>query len=268
MVLPIRCSLLSVALGGVILWGICASPSVAETQRAERWIPLFNGRNLNGWTPKIKGYPLGENFGDTFRVKDSAIQVSYDKYGGKFENRFGHLFYQSPFTSYKLRMEYRFTGEQLPDGPGWANRNSGVMVHSQAPDSIRKDQDFPVSIEVQFLGGNGKDERSTGNMCSPGTNVVIDGKLVTQHCVNSKSKTFHGDQWVKMELEIHSNGKVVHRINGETVLEYEQPQLDENDADAKPLIKDGNKLLKGGFIALQSESHPIEFRNIELAALN
>lgn len=267
MVLPVRCSILSVAVGGAILWAACATPGRAETQGSERWIPLFNGRDLIGWTPKIKGYPLGENFGKTFRVERGAIKVAYDQYGGKFENRFGHLFYRNPFSSYKLRLEYRFTGDQLPDAPGWAFRNSGVMVHSQAPESIRKDQDFPVSVEVQFLGGDGKNERTTGNMCSPGTHVVIEGKLVTQHCVNSKSKTFHGDQWVKFELQVHPDGKIMHFVNGEKVMEYEGAQLDESDADAKPLIKNGEKMLKGGFISLQSESHPIEFRNIELAAL-
>lgn len=266
MQLPLRTTVLSLVAGAVTL-GFLTETGSAQSGRAERWIPLFNGRNLSGWTPKIKGYLLGENFGNTFRVQDGAIKVSYDGYGGKFENRFGHLFYRNPFTSYKLRLEYRFTGEQLPDAPGWAFRNSGVMIHSQAPESIRKDQDFPVSVEVQFLGGDGKNERTTGNMCSPGTHVVIEGKLVTQHCVNSKSKTYHGDQWVRFELQVHPNGKIVHLVNGEKVMEYEGAQLDENDADAKQLIKNGEKMLKGGFISLQSESHPIEFRKIELAPL-
>lgn len=260
----LRCTLISV-LAGV---GVVAALPWSVSQ-AEEWRPLFNGRNLEGWTPKIKGYAFGENFGKTFRVEDGAIKVSYDQYGGKFENRFGHLFYRHPFDSYRLRLEYRFTGEQLPDAPGWAYRNSGIMIHSQPPDSIRKDQDFPVSIEVQFLGGDGKGERPTANMCSPGTHVVIDGKLVTQHCVNSKSKTFHGDQWVTMELQVHPDGKIVHLVNDEKVMEYSGAQLDENDTDAKSLItsRNGEKMLKGGFISLQSESHPVEFRKIEMMEL-
>ena len=250
------------ALTGLVILG--AQQPQQPKAPPQKWIRLFNGKNLSGWTPKIKGYAAGENFGNTFRVEDGVIKVAYDAYGGKFENRFGHLFFDIPFSDYVLRCEYRFTGEQLAGGPGWAYRNSGVMIHCQSPQSMRKDQDFPVCIEVQMLGGNGKDERHTGNVCTPGTNIVMDGKLITQHCTDSTSKTFHGDDWVKLEVEVHCNGKIIHRINGDKVLEYEKPQLDENDADGKALIKSGEKMLSGGYIALQSESHPVEFRNIEL----
>jgi hypothetical protein len=141
------------------------------------------------------------------------------------------------------------------------------MLHCQSPESMRKDQPFPVSIEGQLLGGNGKDKRSTGNMCSPGTHVVMNNQLVTQHCVTSRSETYHGDQWVKAEVEVHGDGLIKHIINGQVVLEYERPQLDEKDRDAKKLIKDENKLLSEGYISLQAESHPVEFRKIEILPL-
>jgi hypothetical protein len=132
---------------------------------------------------------------------------------------------------------------------------------------MAKEQSFPVSIEAQFLGGNGKDERSTGNLCSPGTHVVMNGQLITQHCVNSRSKTYHGDQWVTMEVEVHGDSTIKHIVNGEVVLEYEQPQLDASDPDAQKLIINGEKRLHEGYIALQAESHPIEFRKMELLVL-
>ncbi len=160
----------------------------APAEEKGQWVSLFDGKTLNGWTPKIKGYAFGENFNDTFRVEDGVIRVSYDKYGD-FKGEFGHLFYKSPFSKYRLRIEYRFVGEQVKKGPAWAFRNSGVMIHCQDPATMRKEQEFPVSIEVQFLGGPAKGERPTGNLCTPGTNVVRDGKLVTQHCTNSTSKT-------------------------------------------------------------------------------
>jgi len=241
--------------------------ALAGSQSDQGWRPLFNGKDLAGWTPKIKGYDLGDNFGKTFRVSDGAIKVSYDEYGGEFKERFGHLFYAHPFSKYILRLEYRFTGDQIKDGPGWAWRNSGVMIHGQMPKTMRKDQDFPVSAEVQLLGGDKEGERHTGNLCTPGTNVVIDGKLITQHCTDSSSETYRGDQWVTLEIEVHGEGKVVHRINGKSVFEYEQIQLDDRDADGKTLIKDGRKLISGGSISLQSESHPVEFRNIQIKPL-
>ncbi|QQS49549.1 MAG: DUF1080 domain-containing protein [Acidobacteriota bacterium] len=242
------------------------APSQDRTSNG-KWTPIFNGRNLEGWTPKIKGYQLGENFGNTFRVENGVIRVSYDKYD-KFNNRFGHLFYREKLSNYRLRVEYRFTGDQAPEGPGWAFRNSGAMLHCQDPKSMGRDQDFPVSVEIQFLGGNGKDKRSTGNMCSPGTHVVMGGKLITQHCVNSTSQTYHGDQWVTMEIEVRGGSLVRSIVNGETVLELTDPQLDDKDADALKLLEGGSpKMVTEGYIALQAESHPIEFRKVELMKL-
>ncbi len=234
----------------------------------EEWIELFNGRDLTGWTPKIVGHEAGENFADTFRVSDGKICVSYDKYEGDFNDCFGHLFYKEPFSNYVLQLEYRIVGEQAQNAPEWALRNSGVMIHGQTPESMGKDQSFPVSIEVQFLGGDGTNPRTTGNLCTPGTHVVIDGKLFTPHIFNSKSATYHGDQWVKAEVEVHGNGIIRHKINGKTVIEYSEPQLDENDPDAKKLLESGaEKMLTGGTISLQSEGHPIEFRNIKIKKL-
>ena len=237
-----------------------------EPTATEGWIQLFNGKDLDGWKPKIKGYDLGDNFGDTFRVEDGILKVSYDKYS-KFDSKFGHLFYKTPFSHYRLRIEYRFVGKQCPGGPSWAFKNSGVMIHGQAPETMRKDQDFPVSIEVQFLGGNGSDKRPTANVCTPGTNIVMKERLITQHCNNSSSKTYAGDEWVTVEVEAHGNGLIKHSVDGETVLEYEKPQLDERDPDGRKLIKNGDKMLTGGTISLQSESHPIEFRKVEILPL-
>lgn len=257
-------------LGGLLtLAAVCwcgAAAAAEPAPSADGWISLFNGKDLTGWTPKITGYDLGDNHANTFRVEDGVLKVSYDQYKA-FDGKFGHLFYKDKFSHYRLRIEYRFVGEQAPGGPGWAFRNSGVMLHCQAPETMRKEQEFPVSIEVQFLGGNGRDERSTGNLCTPGTNVVMNGKLFTPHCTSSRSKTYHGDQWVTAEVEVHGSGDVRHYINGELVLQYQEPQLDERDADAKRLIVDGNKMLDAGYISLQAESHPVEFRRVEILPL-
>jgi hypothetical protein len=246
--------------------------TISECQKAkdtsvnDKWISLFNGEDLSGWKIKFAGHDLNENYGNTFRVEDGILKVSYDQYD-KFGDKFGHIFYDEKFSHYKLRVEYRFVGDQVEEGATWAFRNNGIMFHSQSPESMRKDQNFPVSIEAQLLGGNGVDERSTGNVCTPGTHIVINGELVTDHCISSQSQTYHGDQWVTIELEIHGNDTIRHIVNGEIVFEYEKPQLDENDSDAQKLIIDGNKMLSEGYIALQAESHPTEFRKVEILVL-
>ena len=253
---------------GLLLLAVSPTPRAAEPAD-EKWISLFNGKDLEGWTPKITGYAAGENYADTFRVEDGVIKVAYDKYP-RFDGKFGHLFSKQKYENYKLRIEYRFVGDQAKGGPAWAFRNSGVMIHCQSPESMRKDQEFPVSIEVQFLGGDGKKERHTGNVCSPGTHIVMNGKLVTQHCNDSNSKTYAGDQWVTAEVEVHGNGVITHRINGEPVIQYEKPQLDPSDKDARAIIdaRGGAVALKEGYLALQAESHPIEFRKVEILPLD
>jgi hypothetical protein len=232
------------------------------------WIELFNGKDLTGWTPKIKGHDAGDNYANTFRVKDGVLAVSYDDYEGPFNERFGHLFYDEPFSNYILRLEYRVVGDQMEGAPAWARANSGVMIHGQTPESMGRDQDFPVSIEVQFLAGQGDETRPTGNLCTPGTHVVRDGKLYTPHIATSSSKTYPVGEWVAVEVEVHGDKLIRHQVNGETVLEYSGSQLDEKDADAQKLLASGaTKEVTGGTISLQSESHPVEFRNVKLKPL-
>jgi Domain of Unknown Function (DUF1080) len=261
-------------VGSVILIGLASSlhaqDAAAPSADSSDWIQLFNGKDMTGWTPKIRHQPLGENYGNTFRVEDGILRVVYDddKAYPKYDEQFGHLFFETPYSHYRLRVEYRFVGDQCPGGPGWATRNNGLMLHSEDPKLMTVDQDFPASIEVQLLGGNGKDPRTTLNLCTPGTNVVMKGKLFLPHCTSSNSKTYHGDQWVTAEVEVRGSEVVRHIVEGETVLEYTQPQLDDRDKHSKMLIeKNGGKLLDKGYIAIQAESHPTEFRKIELKVL-
>ena len=233
----------------------------------ENWISMFNGKDLTGWTPKIRNYVSGENFGNTFRVEDGKLVVRYDAYDS-FNERFGHIFYKDKFSYYRIRLNYRFVGDQAINGPGWATRNSGIMIHGQAPQTMGKNQDFPVSIEVQLLGGNGKDKRTTCNLCTPGTNVEMNGKLFTPHCINSTSETYHGDQWVQAEVYVLGDSLVQHMINGQNVLSYQKPQIGGGNVSGQEVVFGAKgQLLTDGYISLQSESHPVEFRNIEILNL-
>jgi hypothetical protein len=246
------------------LFTSCAKEEPQEPQ----WISMFNGENLDGWTPKFAGHELGENYLDTFQAGDGVLRVVYDNHE-KFDNKFGHLFYKDSFSHYKFRCEYRFVGDQVAEGPGWAFRNNGVMIHCQDPKTMQIDQNFPVCIEVQLLGGNGEDERSTGNLCTPSTNVVLNDQLELQHCINSVSETFHGDQWVTCEIEVNGGDVITHKINGQDVLSYKAPQLDERDEYAKAMLDAGADLIiTKGYISFQAESHPTEFRNIEIMSLD
>lgn len=238
-----------------------------EDSAQREWIQLFNGENLEGWIPKIRGYETGENYGNTFRVEDGKLKVAYDQYDN-FNQQYGHIFFHQPFSHYKLRVEYRFVGEQAPGGEDWALRNSGIMVHGQSPETMGKDQDFPISIEVQLLGGSGSGERTTANLCTPGTEVFMNDQLITDHCINSTSETYHGDQWVMVEVEVQGNDIIKHIVEGDTVLVYQKPRIGGGVVSGyqEEVKKDGTPL-KEGYISLQSESHPVEFRKVELLNL-
>src|SRR5262245_38894098 len=199
--------------------------SGANDPDKREWMQLFNGKDLTGWTPKFAKYALGENPLDTVRVENGLLEIRYDKWT-TFDGEFGHVFYKDRFSYYILAAEYRFVGEQVRGGPEWARRNNGLMLHSPPPATMLKDQDFPISLEVQLLGGLGDGKpRSTANLCTPGTNVVMNGVLRTEHCINSTSKTYDGDQWVRVEAVVHGGERIQHVVEGKVVLEYSNPQI-------------------------------------------
>ena len=257
----VAAAIVSVALSG------CAG--VLKTAGGESpWRPIFNGRTLEGWTPKIVGQTLGADPFKTFIVKDGAIQVSYAGYG-KFANQFGHLFYKTPFGAYRLRLDYKVLEPGLPDTPAWARGNSGVMFDSQRPENMTLNQPFPVSVEFQILGRDGEGPRPTGSVCTPGTNIAIDGVMAKVHCTLSTGPTIPNETWTHLELEVLSDGEVTHRINGVVVHHYAKVELDPADPLAKREIADRGGVLPvtGGYISLQSEGHPIAFKNIEIQVI-
>lgn len=248
----------------LLVLGLAGGVPAAGTP--EKWVPMFNGRDLTGWTPKFTGSPAGENVLRTFRVEDGVLTVSYDGYD-ELRGRFGHLFYDRKLSSYRIRLEYRFTGQQVAGGPPWGLMNSGIMLHSESARSMRLDQAFPVSIEAQFLGDDGTGRRTSGNLCSPGTHVVIDGALVTEHCPQTSKVAVRHGEWTRFEVEVRGDRAIRHLVNGVVTAEYTRPQYDPTDEDGRRVMGRGPVALSEGYVALQAESHPVQFRNVELLVL-
>jgi Domain of Unknown Function (DUF1080) len=268
---PISSRLLTRLL--VVLLCLAAKPALAQQALEKGWEPLFNGKDLTGWDIKIAGHALNDNYKNTFRVEDGMIRISYDEYQ-RFDDKYGHMYYHKPYSHYKLRYEYRFTGNQTPGGASWNVRNSGIMYHSQAARTLTMNQEFPVSLEVQLLGGLGTGPRTTGNLCTPGTIVDVAGKLNPNHCINSRSKTYEGDQWVRAEIVVLGDSVIHHLIEGDTVFTFQKPRIGEvywaegkKDAYYNEWLAKNGMALKEGYIALQAESHPIDFRNIRILDL-
>lgn len=251
-----------------ILTTFSSCVTAQKNSMQQEWVPLFNGKDLNDWVVKIYHHEVGEDSANTFRVEDGIVKVRYDKYD-KFNQQYGHLFYKKPFSYYKLRFDYRITGDWRKDAPSYTIKNSGVMFHSQDPKTILKEQDWPISVEFQLLAGLGDGKsRPTGNMCSPGTDVVFKGRIDPRHCIESTSKTYPADEWVSAELIVLGDSLITHMINGDTVLQYSKPQIGGGVANNfDPKIKQDGKILSSGFIALQSEGQPVDFRKVEILDL-
>ena len=126
----------------------CAHAHKATTKN--QWIKLFNGKDLDDWIVKVHHHDAGVNFGNTFRVEDGMIKVRYDQYGD-FNDQFAHLYYKEPLSHYHLKLDYHFTGTLQKGAPSYTMLNSGVMFHSQDPRSMPKEQNWPISVEMQFL---------------------------------------------------------------------------------------------------------------------
>jgi hypothetical protein len=257
--------LFTMAIAFVMTAGVAVSQEAASKAKPQDWIQLFNGKNLDGWKVKIAKHKLNDNFGNTFRAENGLLKVSYDQYD-KLDGQFGHLFYKDKFSYYLIAVEYRFVGEQAKGAPDWAYRNNGIMIHSQSPESMGLDQDFPTSIEVQLLGGDGTHDRPNGNVCTPGTNIVIDGELFRPHCYQLVAKTYQGDQWVRVVAEVLGSERITHYAEGVPVITYSQPQLG-GEAMSPAFEKRAGEILSEGYIAVQAESAPTEFRKVEILNL-
>jgi Domain of Unknown Function (DUF1080) len=237
--------------------------NITVKKHAKKWVTLFNGKNLNNWTVKIAGYKQGENFGNTFRVENGILSTRYDKYDS-FNNRFGALYYNKKFTNYRLKVEYRFVGKLTPGAPSWGFRDGGIQYHCQSPSSVVIDQPFPVCLEYNLHGGDGTGERPTGEICTSGMSVEISGKKNTSNCTTPFVKrTFNDDQWITAEIDV-KDGKFTHFVNGEQIIQFENARYDSTNPIAKNFIINRNDVVKDGYISLQSNSHPMDFRKIEI----
>ena len=242
----------------------CQAPSSQEHETPKpQWKTLFNGADLDGWIVKIHGYELGDNYANTFRVEDSLLTVNYTDYEN-YGEKYGALIYEEPFESYRLKVEYRFVGDTAIGAPSWGYRDNGIQYHGQSPQSIGKDQPFPVCLEFNLHGGDGENERPNGQICTIGTKVKIGGALNESFCTMPEVKrTFHGDQWVTAEIDIQGDS-ISHWVNGEKILSFSHPQYDPEQEYGKTLIQGESPAINSGYISLQSNSAPIQFRKIEL----
>lgn len=242
--------------------GALGDLTLTPAANTDGWVNLFNGKDLTGWVPLIHKHKVGENVYDTFRADsvNKVIKVLYDKYPNlEFGGRCGNLYYNRRLTNYRIKVTYRFQEPLVKNPVGWSKNNSGLMIFGIDPATVTGDPEFPPLIEIQLLGSPsqpGGGGTTSPNYCEPG------GMTMQQHtggCGNNGTgKTPNpAAQWTTVEADVH--------VTGQTKI-YQHP-----DTTNAVLTMSGpryqNAAVTGGYIALQSEGQPIEYKDILLKEL-
>jgi len=208
-----------------------AAALAAGAQAAEEgFTPLFNGKDLSGWTYFLE--KKGDNkdgtmkMEDVWSVKDGVLHCK-----GRPN---GYLRTEKDYTNFVLKLEWRW-----PDGKGY---NSGVLLRMVGPDKI-----WPKSIEAQLMSGHAGDFWLIDGAKLETAPERVDPKAA-RHRLKIKANEKPLGEWNEYEITL-DKGKVVLKVNGEVLNEG-------TGADEIP-----------GKICLQSEGGPIEFRNIRIKPL-
>lgn len=225
---------------------------------SDGWVKIFNGQDLTGWSPLIHKSAYKQDPYNTFRADpvNHVIKVTYEDYPNGFEDRCGLLYYDKLLTNYRVRVTYRFLEPQAPGPVSWGKNNTGLMIFGIDPAKVTGDPEFPPLIEIQLLGANSTGGNTTPNMCVPGGMTM---KKSTAECGNNHTGVAPppAAEWVTVEAEVH--------VKGDTKV-FQYPNK------TTPVITMSGPVYQGkdvvnGYLSLQSESQPLEYKDIELMEL-
>ncbi|MBM3996049.1 MAG: DUF1080 domain-containing protein [Planctomycetes bacterium] len=175
------------------LFALCALGLASQTHAGgDKWINLFNGKDLAGWKTNV----FGKDQGKTFTVEQDYIKVS--------GNPGGYFYTEKSYKNYVLSFDWRYKRPDNLDDEAKFSGNSGLLVHIQA-----HGKGWPNSLEVQgenrnhasFIAIKGKEGKDVGL-----TNVKFDKKTL------EKVRKPVG-QWNTTEVTIN-NGDVAVKVNG------------------------------------------------------
>jgi hypothetical protein len=216
------------ALIGFVL---LAGPTPAD----DGFKPLFNGKNLSGWKPFL---------GDS-KVKPEEVWTVADGVLVCKGKPAGYIITNDEFANYTLRLQWRFPATSK-------GGNSGVLLHTQAPDKI-----WPKAVEAQLQTGRAGDF------------WLIDAKMDIDEARRDPNVSRHyirmGESWAKQDGK-DKKGRDTFKLNA---INVEKPMGEWNQYEI--VCQGGNirltvngQLVNEGKILLQSEGAEIHFRNIEI----
>jgi hypothetical protein len=245
------------------------TPAAAD----ERWIQLFNGKDLKGWSTFLQKQNKNEDPSKVFQVQNGAIHVYGNRSAGTVVPA-GYLASDAEFANYHLRLEYKWGAKKFAPRDK-QRRDAGLLYHVTAPDVI-----WPRCIECQIQENDTGDcftVRGTQlsasiemeNIETPGGFKLLprykpEDRGGKQQTVGEggiarivKSSIHERDGWNMVELIIRGCDDTVHIVNGHTVFNgSDLRQLNAKNKSWEPLTH--------GRIALQAEFAEVFYRNVEI----
>src|SRR5699024_5658827 len=133
---------------GILSLGFLTANGQTNTQNDET-IPLFNGRDLDGWYKFLRYRGRDNDPNNVFKVSDGMLHISGSEKGCITTNK--------EYGNYKLVIEYKYDKDnpQSPAIKDGVARDGGVLLNSQGRDGAYSGI-WMSSIEVNIIeGGTG-----------------------------------------------------------------------------------------------------------------
>jgi len=221
--------------------------------------PLFNNKDLGGWSVTIDGQPKGVDPLRIFQVKQGSVWVYPDAVDGQ-TMPFGYMASEEVFSDFDLRFEYQWVGKRFAPR-ATSPRDAGLLYHAGNLD--RSIQGFwPLSIECQIQESNTGDIWLVGSRAAvssiesryvPGAPVTIVGGIdeISRVAASSMAEV---DGWNTVEVRARGNEQGIHVVNGKVNNRWES--LQQWLGDWAPLQE--------GHLVFQAEGAEIRYRNISI----
>lgn len=262
-------------------------PEVGNSaENGSNWITLFNGKNLDGWSIQLRDQDKNEDPNHLVQVDHGVLHFYKDAQAGS-EQPFGYLATAKEYSSYRLRLEYKWGEKKFAPRTG-SVRDSGLLYHVTATDKV-----WPDSVEYQIQENDvgdiyaistqvtsSADPKTTNIVTTISTNntsgvirtnsnarlkflepteggvPVVQGRLGTSLRVIRNPMNEH-EGWNTVEIEVRGNS-ATHLLNG---------TVNNRCNNIKKSVNGEWIPLDRGRIALQLEGAEIFYRKIQIQEL-
>jgi len=238
--------IMSIAVLGVLLSCTGREKPAAESQPAEEWISLFDGKTLDGW----KRYNADE-IGPLWSVEDGAIMCDGTGHGEGSPENGGSLITIDTFGNFDLELEWKIS----------AGGNSGILYH--VVEKPEYSHAYVTGPEYQVCDDSIMPDSAEYANKRAGSNYDM-------YAAPSNKKLNPVGEWNTARI-IYNDGKVQQWLNGEKVVEFDENSADFQERFNKSKWASGDypywNTYKAGSIGLQDHGAKVWYRNIRIKRL-